>query len=484
MTIVSATDGNRGHAAVVRTTVIVLIIAGALLTGCTRAIAGRPVAAPEGVGLETDLHSLTPGSAELPETPPAQVRGSTGSASDRLAQTVVTSVERYWRERFPTEFGRRWVNIHGYYAASPKDADAQTPCIRQPTDLTNQALYCPRLDTVAWDRDGLVPQLRANFGDGAVVVALAHEIGHAVQERLGVNLATQLREPDRYPTILLEAMADCFAGVVVRAGADGKLASITISPNDLDRALSALLSFRDPVGMTAGAGAHGDAFDRASAFIDGYRNGPANCARMSTRNQTFTQRGFTSLADAARGGNLPLGELLSTMAPDARAWFSQLVTARGRPWQAPALATSAARCPSPGVRSQGPVQFCPGNGALSAYSGELRTVHAARGDYASGTLVASRYALAAVAALGRQVQGAEAGRAAVCLTGAYTRALFDRHSGFGLSPGDIDEAVDELISQDFAARDAVGQPPTGDRGFSRIEQFRAGALGGPAKCGI
>lgn len=395
----------------------------------------------------------------------------------------MASVEGYWRERFPAEFGRRWVNIHGYYAADPKDNNAQTPCIRNPSDLANQALYCPRADTVAWDRVGLVPQLRARYGEAAVVVALAHEIGHAVQERLGVDLASQLREPNRYPTILLEAMADCFAGVVVRAGADGKLLNITISPNDLDRALSALLSFRDPVGMTAGAGAHGDAFDRASAFIDGFRNGPASCARMSMRNQTFTQRGFTSLADAARGGNLPLDELLSTMAPDARTWFSQLVTERGRPWQAPALA-SGVRCPAPGARAQGPVRFCPGNGALSASNGELRAVHNARGDYASGTLVASRYALAAMSALGRPVQGAEAGRAAVCLTGAYTRALFDRHAGFGLSPGDIDEAVDELISQDFAARDAAGQAPPGDRGFSRIEQFRAGALGGPAKCGI
>ncbi|MBO0849289.1 MAG: metalloprotease-like protein, partial [Pseudonocardia sp.] len=97
------------------------------------------------------------------------------------------------------------------------------------------------------------------------------------------------------------------------------------------------------------------------------------------------------------------------------------------------------------------------------------------------------YALAALGALGRPVRGADAGRDAVCLTGAYTRALFDRGTagpGFGLSPGDIDEAVDELISQDFAARDASGRPPPGDLGFRRIEQFRAGALGGPSGCGV
>jgi hypothetical protein len=89
------------------------------------------------------------------------------------------------------------------------------------------------------------------------------------------------------------------------------------------------------------------------------------------------------------------------------------------------------------------------------------------------------------------VQGASAGRTAVCLTGAYTRALLDRGSdgaagqgGFALSPGDIDEAVQELLDQDFAARDASGRAPTGDLGFERIEQFRAGTLGGPQRCGL
>jgi hypothetical protein len=118
-------------------------------------------------------------------------------------------------------------------------------------------------------------------------------------------------------------------------------------------------------------------------------------------------------------------------------------------------------------------------------------VHDRLGDYASAELVASRYALAALDALGRPVQGASAGRTAVCLTGAYTRALLDRdpgddpgRDGFGLSPGDVDEAVQELLDQDFAARDASGRAPSGDLGFERIEQFRAGTLGGPQRCGL
>jgi predicted metalloprotease len=489
MARVCATHRHRGRATAVTTAVAVLVVALVILTGCARVGPLEPGVTPDGVGSgpPSGVSGPDPGGPPGSIAPPATVQGGAGTASDRLAATVVAGVEQYWRDRFPTEFGRRWVNIRAFHAVDPRDARAQAPCLRRTLDLANQALYCPRLDTVAWDRTGLLPRLRARYGDGAVLVALAHEIGHAVQDRLDIDVSYQLREPDRYPTILLEAMADCFAGVVVHAAVNGELPAITMTGRDLDRALGALLTFRDPVGMTAGPNAHGDAFDRASAFLDGFQNGAQRCATMSMRNQTFTQRGFTSPSDAARGGDLSLRDLLRVMAPDARAWFGRLVTDRGHPWQPPELAVTSTGCSASGATEQGPVRYCPATGAVTASADQLAPVYGARGDYAGGALVASRYALAALGALGRSVRGPDAGRAAVCLTGAYTRALFDRGSAgsaFGLSPGDIDEAVDELISQDFAARDAAGRPPPGDLGFRRIEQFRAGALGGPGGCGV
>jgi hypothetical protein len=119
-------------------------------------------------------------------------------------------------------------------------------------------------------------------------------------------------------------------------------------------------------------------------------------------------------------------------------------------------------------------------------AGPLGQVHDQIGDYASGVPVASRYALATLGPLGRPVTGPDAGRAAVCLAGAYTKQLFDRVSAptFGLSPGDLDEAVQELLTEDYAARDASGQPPPGDLGLERIGEFRAGTLGGPHGCGL
>jgi hypothetical protein len=424
----------------------------------------------------------------VPAAPPATVKGGTGTASDRVASDVVAGVEQFWREQFPVQFGRRWVNIRDFEAVDPGNAAVPAPCLHRALDLADQALYCSRLDTVAWDRVGLLPKLHGRYGDGAVLVALAHEIGHAVQDRLGIDAAAQVREPDRYPTILLEAMADCFAGVVVRAAVDGRITTLRMTPADLDRAMRALLSFRDPVGVAISRTAHGDAFDRASAFQDGYRNGAANCAGMTVRNQTFTQRGYTSLSDIMQGGNLTLDQLLTSMAPDANAWFSGLVTSRGGRWRTPLVSVPVvSRCAAPNVTRQGPARYCPGSGAVTTSAADLAKVHDGLGDY--------RYALAALDALGRPVRGDSAGRTAVCLTGAYTRALLDRSTGgtagdtvgqggFELSPGDVDEAVQELLDQDFAARDASGLAPNGDLGFERIEQFRAGTLGGPERCGI
>jgi len=493
--LVPVTGGSRRAATAVQLAVALVLVAGLLVTGGSGATLGGPGSAPDRSPADSRAAAVPfPASARSASASagsaaaPAVVTGGAGTPADQLAADVVTDVEQFWRDQFPMHFGRPWVNIRAFHAVDPANPAVPVPCLRRPLDLSEQALYCPRQDTVAWDRAGLVPTLRRTYGDGAVLVALAHEIGHAVQDRLGINADVQLREPTRYPTILLEAMADCFAGVVVHAAGDGRLGKTRIGRLELDRAMRALLSFRDPVGVAAiSTTAHGDAFDRASAFLDGYQNDAGTCGAMTVRNQVFTQRGYTSLTDVMQNGDLSLNDLLAGLDPDAHGWFGQLVTTRGRTWRTPVRSLLAlGGCATPHLERQGPVRYCASTGAVSTSAPELARVHDGLGDYAGGELLASRYALAAVDALGRPVIGPEAGRTAVCLSGAYTRSLFDRSGdgGFGLSPGDIDEAVQELLDHDFAARDAAGQAPAGDLGFERIMQFRTGALGGPGRCGL
>jgi predicted metalloprotease len=342
-------------------------------------------------------------------------------------------------------------------------------------DLAGQAFYCPAADAVVWDADTLVPDLHRRFGSAGVMVALAHEVGHAVQTRLGIDEA-QERDPQRYPAILLEAMADCYAGAAFAEPALRPVAGPT-DARVADDALLALVGFRDPLGVEPGDdSAHGNAFDRVSAFQDGFRDGAAACAAMSTDNRAFTQRRFGSAADRARSGNLPLPLLLDAVQHDATGWFGVLAPG----WNVPPV--DGAGCPEHRGASHGPVRFCAADGGLSIDRNALAALHREVGDFAGVTLVASRYGLALLAALGLATTGPAAGAAAVCLAGAYTAALMEPGGRFTLSPGDLDEAVQVLLTHDWAARDAAGRADPAEHGFDRVARFRAGLLDGPGSC--
>jgi predicted metalloprotease len=441
-----------------------------LCAACGTTIAGHPTAS-RAVAVRT--------------VDPSFVRGTDGGAVDRLAATTVTDVQDYWRQTYPRVFGRPWQDIGGgLYSVDPGDAAGKPPpCAERASDVQGNAFYCPNADAVAWDRAALFPVLRDRFGDASVVVVLAHEVGHAVQRRSGLTLQEIREHPDRYPTILVETMADCYAGAFVRSVGDGHAAHLRIGPRELDSALGALVSFRDPIGTTASdMSAHGDAFDRISAFQDGYQQGPTLCAQMSVQNRRFTLEGFTDVGDRARGGNLPFEQLVSAMTPDLNAFFGGVVGQLGRRWTPTRIEPTSTEPACTGA-DQGPTAFCPNQQAVDVDTvGALRDMHRQIGDYAVGTLIASRFGLAALAALGRPVDRAESGRAAVCLAGAYTGGVLDRRGEFALSPGDLDKAVRVLLGYDFAARDVRGGGAT--TGYQRVAAFRDGFQGGARSCGL
>ena len=69
------------------------------------------------------------------------------------------------------------------------------------------------------------------------------------------------------------------------------------------------------------------------------------------------------------------------------------------------------------LTEQGPVRFCPADGSIDVDRAGLTTLEDRFGDYAAATLVAGRYAMAALTAMGSPAVGP----AAVCLAGARTR---------------------------------------------------------------
>ncbi|MFN2494447.1 MAG: neutral zinc metallopeptidase [Pseudonocardiaceae bacterium] len=449
---------------------LVAVLVLVTVMSCTTEIPGRPVPGDGGAvtgPLDTSI-----------------LRGSDAGPADQLATAALLDLQSYWRASFESTFNQRWQDLAGgfYSVDTTHPATPPPPCVQTAFEVEGNAFYCPGADAIAWDRSALFPVLRERYGAGGVVVVLAHEVGHAVHNRLGIDPALQRRQSDRYPTILTEAMADCYAGSFMRWVADGHAKHLRLDPQELDLALGALVTFRDPVGTSArDTEAHGNAFDRVSAFQDGYQQGPDLCVNFTVANRTFTQERFTSLEDQARGGNLPFDQLVRAVTTDLDRYFAGLVTSRGSQW--PALQVHASEQSPACAAKQGPAAFCPAADAIELdSSGQLPRLHEQIGDYSTGMLLASRYGLAALDALGRPTEGEDARREALCLAGTYTGTLLQRENGFGLSPGDLDEAVQVLLGYDYGSRDAAGLGLAS--GFERVGEFRAGTLEGVPACGL
>jgi hypothetical protein len=108
------------------------------------------------------------------------------------------------------------------------------------------------------------------------------------------------------------------------------------------------------------------------------------------------------------------------------------------------------------------------------------------GDFAAFAEVASRYALAVQKSLGIPLDDKNAGLRTACLTGAWAGVIRHRFTDgpaeqLRLGPGDLDEAVAELLSPNsLIAADVNGnQVPAG---FARVSAFQVGFLQGSQVC--
>lgn len=404
---------------------------------------------------------------------PSFVYGTDGSPHDILAATVVTDVQDYWSRAFPRHFDSPWRPIDGGFFSVDTTTEGATPppCTAEVADLAGNAFYCASVDAVAWDRAALLPVLAEHYGRAAVVTVLAHEMGHAVHQRR----APASGDTGSPGPVATETIADCYAGAYTRWVVDGHSTRLHIRKAQLNGAMRALTSSRDPVGMSqSDTDAHGTALDRVAAFQDGYRGGPEVCTSTAPDDRRPTG---TDLAPVRP--NQPLEEVLRSGTAAIRDYFAELVDRGGGRWVDPVVRRSLPRgCTT---EHRVPVSYCPHPPAVVVDHRELAGMHHDIGDQATVTALTSRYALAALSALGRPTSGAEAGRRASCLTGAYTGSLLhDTGERPPLSAGDLDEAVILLLSRKQVGRDASGASAL--TGFDRLAAFRAGMHGGPEAC--
>jgi len=431
-----------------------------------------------------------------PTTPPdpATVFSSSGNRTarpydDALAAAIV-DIQAYWRVTFPAIYGGPYNDLQGGVWPVQPGARGVPGCGEPQTrfrDIEGNAFYCPEGDFMAFDDQTLFPQIYDQYGSSDVLAMIvAHEWGHAIQQRAGIDGTT----------IVLEQQADCFAGSwMAHLARDG--GPIKVDDDVLNLAIAGMVSFSDEVGVTSATeGAHGSGFDRVSAFQDGFANGAGQCKTYATSPPPVIELPLTQ-GDIATGGNLAFNDIVPLTEADLNRFWGHVFQARGVPYAAPAggLQPYPADGPYPSCASvpndpgfyRGRVWYCV-DGDFIAYDQDALAGRVyAIGDFAVSLLIGNAWAEAAQDRLGVKETGAQRSLDGDCLTGAWTRSTLpppqgDQDRQLLLSAGDLDEGVIAFLR--FGAGEEGDQAAQAGTAFDRVSSFRKGVINGVAACGI
>jgi predicted metalloprotease len=157
--------------------------------------------------------------------------------------------------------------------------------------------YCPSDQKVYLDL-GFFAELDQRFGapgDFAQAYVITHELGHHVQNLLGITERAQQdrRSGPNSASVALELQADCFAGIWGHSAAQSgrfQAGGVELEPGDADEALRAAASIGDDRLQKMATGrvmperfTHGSSAQRVAAFRRGMESGrPDACTSGST----------------------------------------------------------------------------------------------------------------------------------------------------------------------------------------------------------
>jgi uncharacterized protein len=239
---------------------------------------GLPGGGGGGLGVDPGTGQLSP----APGASSTDLEKAPADDAGKFVDFVAGDVDATWQKLF-AESGTTYepATIVLY------DHAVSTACGNAPS--TVGPFYCPNDRKVYLDLtflDQLQKELGAN-GDFARAYVIAHEIGHHVQNLLGVmedvDLATQENPDDRNElSVRLELQADCLAGIWAHSAfAKGDL----LESGDLEEGLNAAAAVGDDrIQKQSGRGVdpdsftHGTSEQRVKWFRAGFDNGdPTAC---------------------------------------------------------------------------------------------------------------------------------------------------------------------------------------------------------------
>jgi predicted metalloprotease len=418
--------------------------------------------------------------AKGPDTSNIEIEGDRDAPVNKLAIEAIADLQAFWSEQFPKLYNEDYKPVEGGLYALTPDSESGPECASSYADVAGNAFYCKLDDSVAWDAEDLLPTLQKKYGDFVIPVVLAHEWGHAMQQRSGFFDQNEL-------TVSSELQADCFAGAWSRHAQDDGV--FDVDSGDLDSALAGILDLRDTPGTNVtDPSAHGSGFDRVSAFQDGFDNTVEKCKDYKDGEPLVLELPFNDAQDAANEGNAPYDSIVNGVPYDIEDYWTQVYPglADGKAWQPlksiePFDPSSPPNCG--GSPAKGFVLFYCIDDDYVAWDNvdTMPTVYAKGGDYAVATLLATQWGLAALTRLGDDSDEKTSTLRGDCLAGAYTASviLYNREatSTFHISPGDLDEGIKALLL--FRGGGDVERQGAG---FDRTRAFREGVIDGAQPC--
>ena len=461
-----------------------LLLCGALLIPACARVGESSIVVAERTGEQSSPTPPqgTPATTTKPTATTTAAGPSFAGDYREYVEVALADIAGYWSTAFPQAYNdRNWIDLKGgVIAATPESRDLPS-CggLRgRYSEVQGNAYYCSDgQDYILYDDGDLIPQIAEEHGAAAVAVVLAHEFGHAVQFRARV----------RESSIIMEQQADCFAGSWVGHVMNDQPAGFTITADDINGILAALISVRDQPGTTASdAQAHGSGFDRASAFQQGFREGADACAKYPDEPPTVLQFPFTA-GDFDTGGNLPFNEAITAMTDDLDKFWRVEFAAASTRWTnlAPGVTFDGQAPDGCSVADYG---FCASAKAVVYNPSFLRKAYRI-GDYAIGLLLASSWAEAALVTEGSTLKGVARSLRIDCYVGAWTQAQIPTgrprttttsspttnpdERDLQLSAGDLDEGVIAFLTYGTTADGSA---------FERLAAFRTGLLQGRTAC--
>jgi uncharacterized protein len=239
-----------------------------------------------GAQIFTGNGANTSSSAPAPST-----ARSTGGAEDRmtsLVRHVLGETEAVWKEVLPAQKGVRYVDAKlVLYDGSTDSGCGGAQAAMGP-------FYCPVDKTVYLDMS-FFRDMQTKYGGGgdfAYAYVISHEIGHHVQDLLGILNKVEdakqgvSRTQANALSVRIELMADCFAGVFANhANKDWKL-----TEDDLQKALATARAIGDDRLQTAARGysvpdsfTHGSSAMRQQWLTTGLKSGQVDSCNTFAR---------------------------------------------------------------------------------------------------------------------------------------------------------------------------------------------------------